>query len=384
MQEKSPTLQKTTIHEAFGTMYDPRQAGKVVHPLINILFIALCATVCGAEDWVQIAAFGRSQKEWLSQFLTIGKDTPSHDTFGTVFGMLHCEDFSDHFQAWVRLLQVQFGNHVAIDGKLVHGSKDAAIGRDAIDVVSAFATKTGLTLAQWKVGEKTNEITAIPHLLEMLDLAGCVVTIDAMGCHRHIVEQICEAQGDAIIALKGNQGNLHADTREMFAYFEKIDFADIAHSYSESVNSGHGRIEVRQAWAFDPTPYAPHFRTLDKWPHLKTLIMRRTRRIVGDKVTEQTRYFLSTLSTPVVAQIAYVRDHWQIENSLHWVLDVAFSEDNQQVRKQHAAANCVALRHMALNLLRLDSSPGSIPVKRMKCAWDADFRMRVLAPLLQL
>lgn len=376
--------QSTTIHQAFATIYDPRQVNKVEHPLINIIFMAICASLCGADDWVQTEAFAHSQKEWLAQYLDMSAGVPCHDTFGNVFAMVHCEEFSDHFHKWMQLLSPHAPTHVAIDGKIPRGSRDSAIGRGAIDMVSAYATEIGLTLAQRKVDEKSNEITAIPQLLALLELQDCVVTIDAIGCQTEIVAQIDTAGGDAIIALKGNQGSLYADTVEMFRYFDKVDFEEVPHSHARRINKGHGRVEVREAWAFQPAAFADYFRTLDRWPAVATLIRRKTQRTIGDHVEEETRYYLSTLDAPVDEQMAYIRDHWRIENELHWVLDVAFREDKQRMRKNNSAANAASLRHMVLNLLRMDTSKGSIATKRMRCAWDSTYRERVLAPILQM
>jgi len=374
----------TTIHQAFATIYDPRQASKVEYPLINIIFMAICASLCGADDWVQTEAFAHSQKEWLAQFLDMSAGVPCHDTFGNVFAKVHCEEFSDHFHKWMQLLSPDAPKHVAVDGKIPRGSRDSAIGRGAIDMVSAYATASGLTLAQRKVDEKSNEITAIPQLLALLELKDCVVTIDAIGCQTEIVAQIDAAGGDAIIALKGNQGSLYEDTVEMFRYFDNIEFKQVPHSHARQLNKGHGRVEVREAWAFQPADFADYFRTLDRWPAVQALIRRKTQRTIGSHVEEETRYYLSTLEAPVSEQMVYIRDHWRIENELHWVLDVAFREDKQRMRKNNSAANAACLRHMVLNLLRMDNSKGSIATKRMRCAWDSAYRERVLEPILQL
>lgn len=280
------------------------------------------------------------------------------------------------------LLAPRVGKHVAIDGQFARGSRDGAIGRGAIDMVSAFATESGLTLAQQKVDEKSNEITAIPQLISLLNLHDCVVTIDAMGCQKRIMNELALAGAEAIISLKGNQGLLHEDTQEMFAYFEKIDFDNIPHTYHRQANGGHGRIEIREAWVFSPHDHADHFRTLNEWPTIQTVVMLRSERRLGEKIERETRYFISTLSDQAREQIAYIRQHWGIENKLHWVLDVAFRQDHQRARKANSAANFVSLRHMALNLLRLDKAKAGIETKRLKCAWDLDYRMKVLAPIL--
>ncbi len=373
---------ETSIHEAFSTLYDPRQAGKVEHPLINVIFIAVCGVLCGSNNWTQISEFGHDQEEWLKQFLDLEHGIPSHDTFGTVFGLIYCEHFSECFCCWMSLLSPVIGKHIAIDGKFARGSQDKGVGRGAIDIVSAFATESGLTLAQHKVDEKSNEITAIPQLLRLLNVRDCVVTIDAMGCQTGIATQIADAKADYILSLKGNQGKLHEDTQLMFTYFEGIDFKDVPHSYHRQINGGHGRIETREAWVFSPSDYAEYFRTLDKWPTIKTVVMVRSKRRINDKVEQETRYYISSLTDEAKVQLSYIREHWGIENSLHWVLDVAFREDMQRIRKANSAANFVTLHHIVLNLLRLGKSKGGIETKRLKCAWNATYRMQTLAPIL--
>ena len=376
------TKVETSIHRAFETIYDPREAHKVEHPIINIIFIAICGVLCGANNWTQISEFGESQEEWLSQFLDMSKGIPSHDTFGDLFGALHCEEFADKFREWMKLLSPEVGRHVAIDGQLPRGSKDNALGQRAIDIVSAFATENGLTLAQQKVDGKSNEITAIPRLLRLLNLKGTVVTIDAMGCHTEIATEIDNADGDYVLSLKGNQGHLFEDTVEMFAYFQKIDFKATKHTSHRTVNGGHGRVEVRQAWAFSPHDHAQYFRTLDRWPALQSVVMVYAERRFGDKIESETRYFISSLPPDAETLLQFIRNHWKIENSLHWVLDVAFRQDQQRIRKAHSAANFVTLHHLVLNLFRLDKSRGGIETKRLKCGWDTKFRLKILAPIL--
>ena len=374
---------QTTIHEAFSELDDPRQAVKVEHPLINILFITLCGILCGADSWTEIELFGRSQAGWLSEFLDLRSGIPSHDTLGRTFALIEPEGFSRCFGEWMKAAGAKRGKQVAVDGKVMCGSRDKGIGREALDMVSAFAVEMGLTLAQRQVAEKSNEITAIPFLLEMLALADCVVTIDAMGCQTEIADQIVEQGGDYILSLKGNQGQLHEDTQEMFAYLEKIDFAQVAHSYHRQVGKGHGRLEIRECWTFSPQESADYFRTLDKWRGLATLVMVRSQRQFGQKTETETRYFISSLTTSAQEHLRFIRSHWAIENQLHYVLDVAFREDTHRARQGHSAANLAVVRHLVLNLLRQDASlKGGVHAKRLRCAWDLAFRFKVLKPLL--
>lgn len=369
----------TTIHAAFSSMEDPRQAGKVEHPLVNVIFLTICGVLCGADNWTEIEAFGYAQAEWLSQYLDLAGGIPSHDTLGRVFAQLDAASFSDCFLVWMVAIAEREGKQIAIDGKVMCGSRDSGIGREAIDMVSAFAVEAGLTLAQRKVDEKSNEITAIPFLLEMLAIEETVVTIDAMGCQTDIAQQVIDGGGDYILALKGNQGQLHEDVAEMFAYFAKIGFQDVAHSYYRQVNKGHGRLEIRQCWLFSPHEYSQYFRTLDSWPALQAVILVHAERRVGAKVETEPRFFISSLAADAQAHLGFIRAHWAIENKLHWVLDVAFREDKHRARQGDSAANLAVIRHLVLNLLRQETSfRGGLHAKRLKCAWDVNYRLRVL------
>ena len=375
MSQRKPT----TIHQAFEGIEDPRQAWKVEHPLVNLIFLTICGVLCGADNWVEIEAFGHAQREWLEQFLDLEAGIASHDTLGRVFGQLDGASFSDCFVVWMTSIAEREGKQIAIDGKVMCGSHDRAIGREAIDMVSAFAVERGLTLAQRQVAEKSNEITAIPFLLEMLVLVETVVTIDAMGCQREIAQQIVDKGGDYIFALKGNQGYLYEDVTDLFAYFHKIAFRDIPHSYHRQVSKGHGRVEVRQCWVFSPYAYAQYFRTLDNWPGLASAIMVRSQRHLADKMETAVRFFITSLAEDARHLLPYIRGHWGIENKLHWVLDVAFREDHHRARQGNSAANLAVVRHIVLNLLRQDNAPKvGIHARRLKCAWDVNYRMKIL------
>ncbi len=271
------------------------------------------------------------------------------------------------------------GKQITIDGKVMCGSRDKGIGREAIDMVSAFAVEAGLTLAQRQVDEKSNEITAIPFLLDMLVLEEAVVTIDAIGRQTDIAQQIVARGGDYILALKGNQGQLHEDVTELFAYFEKIAFKEVSHTYHRQVSNGHGRLEIRQCWVFSPHDYAQYFRTLDKWSGLAAVVIVHSERRLADT---EVRFFISSLVEAAKQQLAYIRGHWGIENRLHWVMNVAFREDHHRARQGNSAANLAVIRHIVLNLLRQENSfKGGIHAKRLKYAWHVNYRMRVLEQL---
>ena len=369
-----------TIAEHFSGVQDPRVERTKEHSLVNIIVIAICGVICGADTWVDIEHFGQAKADWLAQFLDLENGIPAHDTFGRVFARLDPEEFQAGFISWIQAVsKITAGEIVAIDGKQLRRSHDGRLGKKAIYMVSAWATGNHLVLGQRKVDEKSNEITAIPKLLELLALAGCIVTIDAMGCQTEIAAEIVAQDADYVLALKGNQGRLHEDVAEMFTYFEKIDFAGVVHDYHRSVNGGHGRFEIRECWTFDPHQWADHFRTLQHWPQLRTVVMVVAQRQTDAQVTRETRFYISSLESDARQLLQAIRSHWGIENSLHWVLDIAFREDDSRIRTDHAPENMAVLRHIALNLLKQEQSAKcGIHAKRLKCAWDEDYLMQVL------
>jgi predicted transposase YbfD/YdcC len=369
------------ISAHFADLDDPRIERTKDHPLINIVTIAICSVICGADGWTDMETFGYAKQEWLATFLDLDKGIPSHDTFGRVFGMLDPDQFEACFVSWIRAIaQLTNGEIIAIDGKCLRRSHDKTAGKKAIYMVSAWASANHMVLGQKKVDEKSNEITAIPKLLEVLEIAGCIVTIDAMGCQKEVAKNIVENKNaDYVLALKGNQGNLHEDVAAIFDYAKKVDYKNVAHDFHKTVNKGHGRIEIRQCWTVDVSEWKEHIRNCDAWVGIKSLVKIVSERRVGAKITVETRYFIASLESNAKQALHAVRTHWSIENSLHWVLDIAFREDESRVRKGHGDHNFAILRHIALNLLKQDKKgKGGIHAKRLRAGWDEEYLLHIL------
>lgn len=367
-----------TILEHFSNLEDPRIDRTKRHPLENIIVIALCAVICGADGWVEVELFGEAKRHWLAKFLDLSEGIPSHDTFGRVFARLDAKQFQLGFVNWVKAVCERLeGQVVAIDGKTVRRSHNRTLGKEAIHMVSAWATESQLVLGQTKVDDKSNEITAIPALLDLLELAGCIVTIDAMGCQREIAGRIIDQGADYILALKANQGTLHADMKDLFEDGRKIDFVDC--DYRKTVDKGHGRIEIRECWTTDHPDYLASLYKPDQWPGFQTAVMVSAERRVGGHSEQETRYYITSLASNASQISAAVRAHWHVENRLHWVLDVTFKEDDSRIRTGNAAQNMTVLRHMALNLIKREqSTQRSVRGKRLRAGWDEDYLARVL------
>jgi predicted transposase YbfD/YdcC len=370
-----------TIEAHFGHIEDPRVDYLIIHPLINIMTIALCAIIAGADTWADVARFGQSKQSWLSEFLNLEKGIPSHDTFSTLFARLEPEQLKSSFISWVKTIHQRLsGEVVAVDGKKLRHSFDNAAENPMITMVGAWATEAELVLGQEKVANGHNEIPAIKELLPLLDMAGCIVTIDAIGCQQDIAAMIIDQDADYLLAVKGNQENLQDDIALFFDLAAQNDFSRVNHTYARTVNKGHGRVEVRQCWAIDGEDSLQFLRNHQVWSGLKTIVRIDSERHIGNQVSVQTSYFISSLPNDAKQILAAKRAHWGIENRLHWVLDIAFREDDARNRVGHGAENMATLRHMAVNLLKQEKTgKGGIKAKRLQAAWDDDYLVKVLS-----
>ena len=369
------------LTDRFSSLQDPRTGRAKRHNLIDVIVIAICAVICGADSWVDVEMYGKSKREWLSRLLKLANGIPSHDTFGRVFARLDSVQFESCFTEWVRAVnEVVEGQVVAIDGKTVRRSHDRLAGKSAIHMVSAWASANHLVLGQLRVDDHCNEITAIPELLSALDVSGCTVTIDAIGCQKEIAATITGQEADYVLALKQNQPQLYDDVTEMFDQAKRSGFSELAHRFCETVEKGHGRIEKRRCWAVSDPNHLGYVNDRNEWAKLRSLAMVESERTEDGKTSTQTRYYISSLPNDARTLLSSVRTHWGIENSVHWVLDVAFGEDDSRVRKGNAAENLSVLRRMALNMLKRETtSQGGVAARRKRAGWDEEYLLLVLA-----
>ena len=354
----------------FKDLPDPRQQGKVIYPLDEVLLLCLLAVLAGAETLVDIALFGEKKLSLLRRFRSFRDGTPSHDQLGDIFATLDAVKFQHCFVSWVASLTGAAAEVIAIDGKTVRRSFQKKGAKAPIHMVSAFAARQRLVLGQVKVAEKSNEIVAIPALLDMLAIEGAIVSIDAIGCQRDIAEKIIAKKADYVLALKGNQGTLREDV-ELFAAEQKANGFKHTHvSRHQTVDGDHGRIETRTYTALHDIAW---LKQRHAWPGLNGIVMVESTREIGDKIERETRFYITSLAWLACQLGPVIRSHWAIENSLHWVMDMIFRDDECRIRTQHAPANFTTLKHIAHNLIRKASGKPSFRAKRKIAAWDDDF-----------
>jgi len=371
------------ISSIFSEIEDPRVKRNRVHLLTDIIIIAILSVIAGAKGWEDMENYGLSKYEWLSQFLKLPEGIPSADTFRRVFERINTKVFEQCFRRWVESIVENIGAQVIpIDGKTLKGSYDRALGKTALHLVSAWSSQHRLVLGQVKVADKSNEITAIPALLELLDIAGCIITIDAMGTQTAIAFQIFNAKADYILALKANHPTLHFQVKDWFEQHLQSGFSGITHSYDERVEKAHHRTEKRQIWCV-PTSELPPLHHLDDWVGLKCIIMVVRVRHLWNKTTREVQFYLTSLDCDASKLGQAIRLHWGIENGLHWTMDVTFNEDACRIRTGHAPQNLSLLRRIALNALNLEQSfKRSNRQKSNRAAMDNNYMLTILAACL--
>ncbi len=369
--DTAAALSETIVFlDHFRSLPDPRQRGKVIYPLEEVLLLCLLAVLAGAESFVEIARFGTKKLEFLRRFRTFADGTPSHDQLGDIFATLDAEHFQRCFVAWVATLTGAPSDVIAIDGKTVRRSHHKTAGKAAIHMVSAFATRQRLVLGQLKVAEKANEIVAIPKLLEMLSIEGAIVTIDAMGCQRDIAKAILAKKADYVLALKGNQGNLREDVELFVTEQKERGFQDTTISRHQAVDGDHGRIETRTTTVIHDVAW---LQERHGWPGLQSVVMVESQLDIGENTEVETRFYITSLVLLAAQLGPIIRSHWAVENSLHWVMDMIFRDDECRIRTEHAPANFTTIKHMAHNLIRKAPGKDSLRVRRKVAAWDDDF-----------
>lgn len=366
----------TVFLQYFKDMPDPRQHAKVIYPLDEVLLLCLLAVLGGAETFTDIARFGEKKLQLLRRFRPFRNGTPAHDHLGDIFATLDAKEFQRCFASWVAALTGAPADVIAIDGKTLRRSYQKKGGKEPIHMVSAFAARQRIVLGQVKVAEKSNEIVAIPALLAMLAIEGAIVTVDAMGCQRNIAQEILDKKADYVLALKGNQGTLREDV-ELFAAEQKANgFKDTKVSRYETVDGDHGRIETRAYTAIHDVAW---LRERHNWPGLKGVVIVESTREIGDKIERETRFYITSLVWLATQLGPVIRSHWAVENSLHWVLDMIFRDDECRIRTDHAPANFTTIKHIALNLIRRAPGKDSFRLKRKVAAWDDEFLASLVA-----
>ena len=373
-----------SIASHFSDLPDPRtDLHRIRHQLMDMVVIAISAVICGADSWVTVESFGHAKFKWLSRLLKLPHGIPSHDTFSRVFGLLDSVAFECCFINWIKqVIEVTDGQVVAVDGKQLRRSYDTATDAGAIRLVSAWASVQSVTLGQLKVADDSNEIPALPQLLEVLAISGCIVTTDAMGCHPPIAQQIVDCDADYVLALKANQGQLHEDVKLLFDGIVDNQLPDVHTDTAQTIDGDHGRIETRTAISVDDPALIAPLRGSETFVNLNSVVKVTAQREHNGQTTVKTRYYISSLPGDADRLLNAIRTHWAIENGCHWVLDVAFNEDGCRIRKENGSQNFAILRRIALNLLKGEpTAKVGVATKRLKAAWDTDYLTTVLATL---
>ncbi len=367
----------------FKTLEDPRIDRTKRYPLVEIIFLIISATISGCDGWKSIRDFGLIKLEWLRQFLPYDNGIPVDDTIARVMRKLNTKQFASCFTSWIKAVtKATDGDVIAVDGKTLRRSFNTRDEKSAIHMVSAWSSANGVVLGQEKTAEKSNEITAIPELLNSLAIKGCIVTIDAMGCQKDIAEQIVKQKGDYFLALKGNQGNFHEEVASFLTVAKEANFKNVEYDFHEEIDTGHGRVETRRAYAIDFKKYKKHIPEGLKWKKLNSLVMVETIREGRHFKTMDTRFYISSCAPIATPLLGASRKHWSIENSLHWTLDVTFREDESRIRKDAAPENYAIFRHIALNIIRRNTSiDASVKRKRHMAALNDDVRTTLIKGL---
>ena len=363
---------KLRLSDVFVSIHDPRQSGKVRHDLVELLVVAVNAVLVGADDFVEIELWAKEKLDWLRRYLRLVHGIPSHDTFGRLFGLIDSSQFEAAFRRWVSGVIPALGaDVVAIDGKT--SRRSGGVDATALHLVSAFAAGAGVVLGQRATAEKSNEITAIPELLATLALTGCTVTIDAMGTQTTIAEAIQSRGADYVLAVKDNQPKLAASIEDFWNCFRAHPATDTPHDFVESVEKGHGRIETRRCWVFDQLDCLCK---PEQWPGLKSFAVVESEREINDKTSLERRLYISSLRPDAARIAAAIRAHWSVENRLHWCMDIAFNDDQMRARTGHSAHNLATLKHITLNLIRMDpiKRKGGIKARRLIAATSDNYR----------
>lgn len=363
--------------KAFSQIKDPRvENDNKKHLLIDIITIAVCAVICRCESWEEIAEFGRIKQSWFKRFLALPNGVPSHDTFRRVFMILNPKEFNRCFVGWTQAISEKFqGEVIAVDGKTVCGSTDPSLGKKAIHMVSAWATSNGVVLSQLKVNDKSNEITAIPEVLKSLDIEGAIVTIDAMGCQTEIAGQIVKQKGDYVLALKKNHLGLYQRVEEAFNKGFETDFDKMDLSYHQTIDDKHGRFEERNYFVINNVDFLSQKK---EWKSLSSIGLVESIVSRGDGVSVERRYYIISFKSEAEVFGNAVRKHWQVENNLHWTLDVQFKDDADYKRAKNSAANFSMIKRVALNLLKKDKTSGSTRNRRLKASYNDEYLKEIL------